>query len=96
MKRVSAIQANLIAVIEPVFNPVWVFVVIGEAPGTHALIGGGIIVLAVTITSIISARRREEVGGSNYCGPKIQPGDEKAMESIAGYIVPASFSQERH
>lgn len=60
IKRVSAIQANLIAVIEPVFNPVWVFLAIGEAPGIHALIGGGIIVLAVTITSIISARRKGE------------------------------------
>jgi drug/metabolite transporter (DMT)-like permease len=65
IKRVSAIQANLIAVIEPVFNPVWVFLAIGEAPGTHALVGGGIIVLAVTITSIINARRREEAGGSD-------------------------------
>ncbi len=59
IKRVSAVQANLIAVIEPVFNPVWVFFAIGEAPGIHALIGGGIIVLAVTIASIITARRRE-------------------------------------
>jgi drug/metabolite transporter (DMT)-like permease len=59
IKRVSAVQANLIAVIEPVFNPVWVFFAIGEAPGIHALIGGGIIVLAVTVASIITARRRE-------------------------------------
>lgn len=59
IKRVSAVQANLIAVIEPVFNPVWVFFAIGEAPGIHAMIGGGIIVLAVTITSIINARRKE-------------------------------------
>ena len=59
IKRVSAVQANLIAVIEPVFNPIWVFFAIGEAPGIHALIGGGIIVLAVTIASIITARRRE-------------------------------------
>jgi drug/metabolite transporter (DMT)-like permease len=57
IKRVSAVQANLIAVIEPVFNPVWVFFAIGEAPGVHALIGGGIIVLAVTIASIITVRR---------------------------------------
>jgi drug/metabolite transporter (DMT)-like permease len=64
IKRVSAVQANLIAVIEPVFNPVWVFFAIGEAPGTHALIGGGIIVLAVTIASIISARRREEAAST--------------------------------
>jgi hypothetical protein len=32
---------------------------IGEAPGIHALIGGGIIVLAITAASIITARRRE-------------------------------------
>ena len=59
IKRVSAVSANLIAVIEPVFNPVWVFIAIGEAPGANALIGGGIIVLAVTIASLISARSRE-------------------------------------
>ena len=60
IKRVSAVQANLIAVIEPVFNPVWVFFAIGEAPGTNALLGGGIIIFAVTMASMISARRREE------------------------------------
>jgi drug/metabolite transporter (DMT)-like permease len=59
IKRVSAIQANLIAVIEPVFNPVWVFFVLGEFPGVHTLIGGGIILLAVTIASVVSARRKE-------------------------------------
>jgi drug/metabolite transporter (DMT)-like permease len=59
IKRVSVISAILIAIIEPVFNPVWVFMVIGEAPGVNALIGGGIIVLAVTGASVISARSRE-------------------------------------
>jgi drug/metabolite transporter (DMT)-like permease len=64
IKRVSAVQANLIAVIEPVFNPVWVFLAIGETPGTHALVGGAIILIAVTVASIISARREEEVPGA--------------------------------
>jgi len=59
IKRISAVSAILIAVIEPVFNPVWVFFAIGEAPGANALAGGGIIVLAVTIASIINAHRRE-------------------------------------
>lgn len=63
IKRISAVQANLIAVIEPVFNPIWVFLVIGEAPGTGALIGGGMIILAVTAASIISTRRKEETAG---------------------------------
>jgi len=59
IKRISAVSAILIAVIEPVFNPVWVFFAIGEAPGTNALTGGAIIVFAVTIASIITAHRRE-------------------------------------
>jgi drug/metabolite transporter (DMT)-like permease len=65
IKRVPAVQANLIAVIEPVFNPVWVFLAIGEAPGSAAIMGGVIIILAVTVASVISARRKEEVAGSD-------------------------------
>jgi len=33
-------------------------------------------------------------GFNVFCGPRIQPGDEKAMENLARYIVRASFSQE--
>ncbi len=57
IKRVSAISANLIAVIEPVFNPIWVFIALGEAPGLRAVIGGAIILAAVTGASVVSARR---------------------------------------
>ena len=34
-------------------------------------------------------------GFNVHCGPRIQPGDEKAMENLARYVVRASFSQER-
>jgi drug/metabolite transporter (DMT)-like permease len=70
IKRVSAIQAYLIAVIEPVFNPVWVFFALGESPGVHTLIGGGIILLAVTSASVISAHRRE---GAIHSESELQP-----------------------
>ena len=30
-----------------------------------------------------------------HCGPRIQPGDEEAMEKLARYIIQASFSHER-
>ena len=30
-----------------------------------------------------------------YCGPRIQPGEEEAIENLARYIIRASFSQER-
>lgn len=59
IKRIPAVFANLIAVIEPVFNPVWVFLALGEKPGANAIIGGLIIIAAVTGASIISARRAQ-------------------------------------
>jgi drug/metabolite transporter (DMT)-like permease len=57
IKHVSAVSANLIAVIEPVFNPVWVFLVIREAPSANAVIGGLMIIAAVTVSSVVGARR---------------------------------------
>ena len=58
IKRITAVSANLIAVIEPVFNPVWVFLVLNESPGINTIIGGAVIVSAVTGVSIISGRRQ--------------------------------------
>jgi len=58
IKRLSAVSASLIAVIEPVLNPIWVFLVLDEYPGVNAIIGGAVILFAVTGVSMISARRR--------------------------------------
>ena len=60
IKRISAVTANLIAVIEPVFNPLWVFLALGETPGARALGGGAVIVAAVTAASVIGARRSKQ------------------------------------
>jgi drug/metabolite transporter (DMT)-like permease len=57
IKRIPAVTANLITVIEPVFNPVWVFIALGESPSAIALAGGVIIIAAVTGASLVSARR---------------------------------------
>ena len=34
-------------------------------------------------------------GFNVFSGPRIQPGEEEAMENLARYIIRASFSQER-
>ena len=34
-------------------------------------------------------------GFNVFCGPRIQPGSEEAMENLARYIIRASFSKER-
>jgi drug/metabolite transporter (DMT)-like permease len=57
IKRVTALQAMLIAMVEPVLNPVWVLLVTGEKPTASAIMGGGIIVAAVAASSLIGKRR---------------------------------------
>jgi drug/metabolite transporter (DMT)-like permease len=57
IKRVTAVTANLIALIEPVFNPVWVFLVLGEAPSAKAVLGGFLIIGSVTTASLASGWR---------------------------------------
>lgn len=53
---VRAIDASLIAMLEPLLNPLWVFLVVGETPSLNAVIGGGIILAAVTLQSIWTSR----------------------------------------
>jgi drug/metabolite transporter (DMT)-like permease len=65
IKRVTAIQAMLTAMIEPVLNPVWVFAVTGEKPALSALIGGGIIITALTLSAVVSARRGAGKGATD-------------------------------
>jgi drug/metabolite transporter (DMT)-like permease len=57
IQRVRAVEAMLIAMIEPVLNPVWVLLVTGEKPTPSALVGGAIIVTAVLVSSLIGGRR---------------------------------------
>ena len=59
IKRISAIQAMLTATIEPVLNPLWVFIVIGEKPSSSALAGGSIIIVSVLLSSLVSKRRED-------------------------------------
>ena len=55
---VTALEAVLIPVIEPVLNPVWVFLVLGERPGTMSLIGGAIVLVVITARCAMKAGRR--------------------------------------
>jgi len=58
IKKITATTAIVIAVIEPVFNPIWVFVVLGERPGANAIIGGVVIVISATLAPILAARKK--------------------------------------
>lgn len=73
IKRISAINANLIAVIEPVFNPVWVFLVIRETPSLTTLAGGVIIILSVTAVTIVSSWRDKRTAPDLSCSKTVSP-----------------------
>lgn len=48
MRTTPALEASLIGMLEPVLNPVWVFLFLGERPGWWAVLGGAIIIGAVS------------------------------------------------
>lgn len=55
-KYVSALEVSLITVLEPILNPLWVVLTIGERPSILALIGGVIVIGAVIGRGILSSR----------------------------------------
>jgi drug/metabolite transporter (DMT)-like permease len=48
IKHITALEAVLLTTIEPILNPVWVFLALREAPGRWAILGGVIVLMAVT------------------------------------------------
>lgn len=46
-RGVRSLDAGIVGYIEPVLNPLWVFLILGERPSKWALIGGSIIIGAV-------------------------------------------------
>ena len=58
LRRLSAIEAILIQTLEPILNPIWVFLVVGEQPGGRALLGGLLVLVSVTARGILAATQR--------------------------------------
>ena len=56
IKWLTAVEAVLIQTLEPIFNPIWVFLVIGETPSWLALAGGLVVLIAVTGRAVLAAR----------------------------------------
>ena len=57
IKHVSALDAIIYPVIEPILNPILVFLFIGEKLGSWSLVGGGLVVGSVLFRGIFQIRR---------------------------------------
>ncbi len=60
IRHIPALEANLIGTLEPILNPVWVFLFLGERMGKSALLGGLVVLGGVIISAVSSARRDKE------------------------------------
>ena len=49
VRRIGALEVSLLVLLEPVFSPVWAWLLHGERPASLALLGGAVIVVATAI-----------------------------------------------
>ena len=59
--NVTAIDAVLIPVLEPLLNPLWVFIFAKESPTLFSLLGGGLVLLSVTVRGIIMSKKLAQI-----------------------------------
>ena len=61
----SPLNAMLICMVEPLLNPVWVFLAVGEMPGFFAILGAIVVISVVTWWSITSLKESRTGGKSS-------------------------------
>jgi drug/metabolite transporter (DMT)-like permease len=47
LREVTATQASLTGMLEPVANPIWVLLFLGEKPSTFAIVGAAVVLAAI-------------------------------------------------
>lgn len=58
IRSAPLLTCSLLAVLEPLLNPVWVFLFAGENPGVWSLVGGVVVVATITLWYVLDARRK--------------------------------------
>ncbi|HLY39345.1 MAG TPA: DMT family transporter [Candidatus Binatia bacterium] len=54
IRHVPAAEASLVSMLEPIANPVWVFLAFGERPSGYALVGGVVVLAAIAGRTLAS------------------------------------------
>jgi drug/metabolite transporter, DME family len=60
-RRISAIESSLIAMLEPLLNPVWVMIGYHEFPSLWSVVGGIIILTALAVRTVYVRRETSDV-----------------------------------
>jgi drug/metabolite transporter (DMT)-like permease len=65
IRHVTALEAVLIPVIEPILNPLWVLLFLHEKPTRSAILGGAVVLSAVTLRAAMSVRARRVLNAAH-------------------------------
>jgi drug/metabolite transporter (DMT)-like permease len=57
VRLIPAATSALLAMIEPILGPVWVWLALGEKPAPTVLVGGAIVILSVAAKTILDGRQ---------------------------------------
>ncbi|MDR0882299.1 MAG: DMT family transporter [Candidatus Adiutrix sp.] len=58
---VSSLELVLVTALEPIMNPIWVFLVVGERPGGWSIIGGAVVLATITVWSLLKTLNRNSL-----------------------------------
>jgi drug/metabolite transporter (DMT)-like permease len=63
-RHLLATELGLLALLEPILGPIWVWALMGEHPGSTALVGGAIVLSAVVVNEAVALRRARRATAS--------------------------------
>jgi len=61
IKYISATESMIIAMLEAILNPIWVFIGVGEVPTVYAIIGSLIILLAIVWRNFFMGKKEKTI-----------------------------------
>lgn len=68
MRSATPLDGALITMVEPLFNPVWVFLALGETPGAMALFGGAIVIFSIGAWCVSDAKEKAKIAAGQTGG----------------------------
>ena len=71
-KHLSATELGLLALLEPILGPIWVWVLMGEHPGAATLVGGSIVLAAVFANEAFGAWRTRTPRAARSAGAAVR------------------------
>ena len=55
IQSTGAVASSIICTLEPIFNPIWVFLALGEKPGNLSIIGAVIVIATVCLYNVVNS-----------------------------------------